>query len=256
MFREKPTSAPGSTETSAMGKTKYLHQQEHFKEMHQAMLEKLMEALPAFIYIFDQEQQCFVYESQNIQPMFGYGQESLTGMGFHKMMELVHQSDTDQVLKAEMAFLETVSNFPADQRKDIKSIMNFRIIKADGSATWVQQQKIIFETGDKGEPLFVMALITDINVTRKCHEFFSAIVYRNKNSHWTELDSREGSQLLSNRETQILQLLAKGKSSKIIAAELSISVNTVNNHRKNMLLKTGACNIAELVSYGLSHGLI
>ena len=52
---------------------------------------------------------------------------------------------------------------------------------------------------------------------------------------------------LSAREQQVLALVAEGLSSKEIAARLFLSRHTVNNHRKNMLLKWGATNSAELV---------
>lgn len=52
---------------------------------------------------------------------------------------------------------------------------------------------------------------------------------------------------LTPRETEILALIAKGIGSKQIAGLLSISGNTVANHRKNMLAKMGAKSSAELV---------
>jgi DNA-binding CsgD family transcriptional regulator len=54
---------------------------------------------------------------------------------------------------------------------------------------------------------------------------------------------------LTLREIEILDFIAKGFSSKQIADRLSISTNTVANHRRNMLRKRGAKSSAELVSY-------
>ena len=53
--------------------------------------------------------------------------------------------------------------------------------------------------------------------------------------------------MLTQREKEILGCIAEGLSSKQIAAKLSISEYTVANHRKNMLMKMGAKNSAELV---------
>ncbi len=52
---------------------------------------------------------------------------------------------------------------------------------------------------------------------------------------------------LTIREIEILDFIAKGLSSKEIAARLFISANTVANHRRNMLRKRGARSSAELV---------
>jgi len=53
--------------------------------------------------------------------------------------------------------------------------------------------------------------------------------------------------LLTAREKEVLQLVAKGFSSKQIAYELSISKHTVESHRKNLLQKLKASNVAELI---------
>ncbi|MCW3127802.1 MAG: DNA-binding response regulator [Bacteroidetes bacterium] len=53
--------------------------------------------------------------------------------------------------------------------------------------------------------------------------------------------------ILTQRETEILILIAQGLGSKQIAAQLEISENTVANHRKNMLSKAQASSSAELI---------
>ena len=60
---------------------------------------------------------------------------------------------------------------------------------------------------------------------------------------------------LSARESQILSLIGAGKSTKQIAHELSISVNTVNTHRARILEKLGMRANAELIRYAIEHGL-
>ena len=52
---------------------------------------------------------------------------------------------------------------------------------------------------------------------------------------------------LTTREMQILLYIADGTSSKVIARELCISIQTVNNHRKNMIKKMDVKNCTELV---------
>jgi len=49
------------------------------------------------------------------------------------------------------------------------------------------------------------------------------------------------------REKEVLSYISLGFSSKQIAERLYISINTVANHRRNMLHKKGASNCAELV---------
>lgn len=62
--------------------------------------------------------------------------------------------------------------------------------------------------------------------------------------------------LLTQRERELLDRLAKGHTSEVIAAELFISVNTVDTHRKNIISKLGAKNITDAVRIALSKGLL
>lgn len=61
---------------------------------------------------------------------------------------------------------------------------------------------------------------------------------------------------LSDRETDVLVLVAKGLSSKEIADKLNISVHTVNSHRKNITHKTGIKSVAGLAVYAMIHNLM
>jgi len=61
---------------------------------------------------------------------------------------------------------------------------------------------------------------------------------------------------LSARERQILTLLAQGLTSKEIAQQISISANTVDNHRARLLSKLGVNNTASAISLAIRQGLI
>jgi len=63
-------------------------------------------------------------------------------------------------------------------------------------------------------------------------------------------------QRLTDREYQIMCLLAEGKSKDFIAAKLQISKNTINNHRNSILKKMEVSNNAELTKYALHNSLI
>jgi DNA-binding NarL/FixJ family response regulator len=60
---------------------------------------------------------------------------------------------------------------------------------------------------------------------------------------------------VSDRELEVLCLLAAGKSNQEIADELVISVNTVRRHVSNIFDKTGVANRAQAVAYARDHGI-
>ena len=60
---------------------------------------------------------------------------------------------------------------------------------------------------------------------------------------------------LTQREVEVIRLIAAGKTDREIAGELIISINTVYNHVKNILNKTNAANRTEAASYATRAGL-
>lgn len=70
-------------------------------------------------------------------------------------------------------------------------------------------------------------------------------------------DSQKPAQeLLSDREFQVLRLIASGKIVSEIAKELSLSVKTISTYRTRILEKMGLRNNAELMHYAMQHQLI
>jgi two-component system response regulator NreC len=67
---------------------------------------------------------------------------------------------------------------------------------------------------------------------------------------------RAESDPLSEREREVLALLALGHTNQEIAAQLYISVRTAETHRAHIMQKLGLGSRAELVRYALDHGLI
>jgi len=63
-------------------------------------------------------------------------------------------------------------------------------------------------------------------------------------------------ELLSDREFQVLRMIASGKTAKEIADELSLSVKTVSTYRARILEKTGMKTNAQLIRYALHSQLV
>jgi len=61
---------------------------------------------------------------------------------------------------------------------------------------------------------------------------------------------------LSDREMQVLQMLASGKTVSEVAEEISLSVNTISTYRARLLEKLSLNNNAELTRFALDNGLV
>jgi two-component system response regulator NreC len=62
--------------------------------------------------------------------------------------------------------------------------------------------------------------------------------------------------LLTDREREVLQLLAEGRSNKEVATMLDLGLSTVETHRANLMQKLNLHNTAEIVLYAVRKGLI
>jgi len=90
--------------------------------------------------------------------------------------------------------------------------------------------------------------------------FFSPSIARALAEDEVRLMRKRGVQdsydLLSEREREVLQLLAEGKSNKEAAAVLHLSPYTVETHRTNLMQKLGLHNTAEIALYAVRKGII
>jgi DNA-binding NarL/FixJ family response regulator len=61
--------------------------------------------------------------------------------------------------------------------------------------------------------------------------------------------------ILTAREREVLQLVAEGKGTKQIAAQLHVSVNTITRHRQNIMDKLDLHSVAALTKYAIREGI-
>ena len=86
-------------------------------------------------------------------------------------------------------------------------------------------------------------------------------INRYKSSIYTRLKEKKSKQTdvlskFSEREIEIIKLIAEYKTSKQIAEKLYISKNTVDTHRRNILEKAGLHKTAELIVFAIENGII
>ena len=62
--------------------------------------------------------------------------------------------------------------------------------------------------------------------------------------------------LLTDREREILQLVAEGKANKEVATLLNIGITTVETHRTHILQKLGLHSVPDLILYAVRKGII
>lgn len=62
--------------------------------------------------------------------------------------------------------------------------------------------------------------------------------------------------IFTRREQEILKLVITGKTTKEIASDLYINIQTINTHKRRMMKKINSNNISGVICYSLVHGIL
>ncbi len=99
-----------------------------------------------------------------------------------------------------------------------------------------------------------------VRSVRKGKRFLSAAIAHSLLDDYVNQLRQKGMEdsyeLLTEREKEVLQLLAEGKSNKEVAGLLNLSVYTVETHRTNLMQKLNLHNTAEIVLYAVRKNII
>jgi DNA-binding NarL/FixJ family response regulator len=100
-----------------------------------------------------------------------------------------------------------------------------------------------------------------IHEVAKGHSYFSAAIAKRLSSEAARARDRDGmhqlrASRLTSRESEVLQLVAEGLANKQVAAELGISIKTVEKHRQSLMDKLNIHETAGLTRYAIATGVI
>ena len=215
-------------------------------------------------YVVDYVRKKYLYVDPSINKVLGYDSEYITSGGPHYFTGLWHPQDfkiySEQILPESLRFLHTQ---PASTYGDFSVSINYRIKNADGNWIKFLQRSTYFLASSDGHPLAAVGFALDITHYKESNSIVHTIEKIDKhfgNQYKEPVYKRiyhpDKETVFTNRERQVLTLIYKGYSSKQIAEELSVSLHTINNHRKNILDKTGSRNVADLMRYTSENGFL
>ncbi len=127
----------------------------------------------------------------------------------------------------------------------------YRIKHANGHYIWVLSKNQVLKRDETGSPLLIGGFMTSANNHPESHHQLFIMA----REEMQRLNQSKIS-LLTNREKEILSLVAVGESYTRIAVLLTIEPDTVNRHRKNIQQKLGLHNIALLACFAKEAGLV
>lgn len=136
------------------------------------------------------------------------------------------------------------------------------ILSAHSDDVYVEQAMKIGASGFLIKQASSLVLAKAIREARKGGTFFSPSLSRRLRERELNGFGGAGGRRkkkpvgLTSREVEILQLIAEGKPNKQTAAELGISIKTVEKHRQHLMLKLDIHDTAGLTRYAIATGII
>ena len=219
-------------------------------------LETLSKVQNSSVVVFDFYRRNYAFKRIHFAKQFGHDQQLSDEMGFAYNASLVHPDDSGFILESYIKALGFIGSLPAEERKDYKLSYTFRTKDKTGNYHWAIDQVVVLEL-DRNNNIWLLLGITDILTGSAIQKTGRQLVNIKSNELYLFIeDSEKSKPVLSAREIEVLGLVSQGLPSKQIAGQLFISVNTVNNHRQNILEKTKTCNSAEAIVFAKNLGLI
>ncbi len=229
-----------------------------------SFFKKVLDNMPHGVAVLDYRTAKYVYISENVAEVFtGLKNDVLLEQGaqfWHTLM-----NDTDRFIIHDKIFpkmLGIMHTIPCDKVSNYKFSYNYRISHKSGKVIKILQNLVILEADENNNPLLGLITVTDITPYKTNDSVIFTVTYPGKRKgevipHYESFNmSLEKPSSISVRENEVITAIANGLSTAKIAEKLRISVYTVNAHRRNILEKTGVKNVAELINYATSNGLV
>ena len=152
----------------------------------------------------------------------------------------IHPDDLEAKHLEELRFYHFVMSLPLEVRSDYYLHSHLRMKTVSGESVKVLHRMFYLDYDANGCARLALCLY-NISVSDSSEH----LIVNSMTGESTQPESYGCEHILSTRELEILRLIEAGNMSKEIAAGLFISVNTVNRHRQNILMKLQASNSVE-----------
>jgi len=212
-----------------------------------------------YYYVFDFFEQKIKYIHPNVETILGFNPETVT---FKDILNQVHPDDVKFVSLAEKAVIDCLYNvIGRDKLMKYKASYCLRLKTADGNYQLFQHQSILLTTDEKGNFGKALNVLTNISHLTSVNNYKVTLMGLFGENNFIEFDILPNDHpatlfYFTKRETEIIHLMIQGLKNFQIADKLFISLNTVKNHRKNILQKASVKSSSELIAKCLNQGLI
>jgi DNA-binding CsgD family transcriptional regulator len=223
------------------------------------LLKRLSKIENSTYTIFDMDKNKYLLKSSGFKKMLGYtNRKDIENDDMELFHQIIRPNDLPFVLETENKAFHFFKNLPTPEKKDYKLVYDFRVKNTTGVYMRFIHQFVVLEQDKSGKSWLVL-IVTDLieqRATNSRPQRRMINIKTGKLHLFNNDDDFNSDNLLTKRETEVLNLIAQGLDSQQISERLFISVNTVNNHRQSILRKTRTENTTQALLYAKRVGII
>jgi DNA-binding CsgD family transcriptional regulator len=210
------------------------------------ILDILSEQSPNLYVVFDWINFSLHYVGKNAYDKIGYTHQELKENQFKILFKILKFEHL--LFFAKVLLWDNIANKKLTQEMRLEHyafvVCGLCFKHKEGHFVKTMISSYAVKTNEKGFPIYGIIEISDVGHLMKSDDYWVLASAGKTDKKSIAFFSNEiiskGNYLISPRELEILKLIEKGLTSKEIAAELFISVETVEKHRKNMLRRVGS----------------
>ena len=223
----------------------------------------------SFVYLASCDEAGLLFMEPSPKQVTGFTLEEMMAGGTDMQISRIHPEDLASLYDKALRIIRKNSVAAQHGRRTIPLVLNYRIRRADGEWREVVETKVFryFRDGSRDRVLGKVVDVTDQAINDRLeaqqfladpgndYPFLNSLRKFKKNKEKLSLlpsaaelpVNTEDIGKITKREKEILYLIGAGFSTKQIASQLFISINTVQTHRSNLLRKLQVKNSVELI---------
>ncbi|PSL04292.1 helix-turn-helix transcriptional regulator [Cecembia rubra] len=207
---------------------------------------------------FDYRDLSLAFFTENIEQISGYSVEFLKKNGIAGVISALHPEDAQEHVAFNNKVLETFNQASLSEKKTFELSYTVRWLhKDDGHEIWFFTKAKPYLVDQEGNFVYDLHIAFQINNHEHLTGYDWSFSYTKDNGEKVLFKKNDVKQdiPLTKKEIEIGSYLVKGMDSQEIAEKLFISRNTVFTHRKSIMKKLNAKNVAEVIKTLISYGI-
>jgi len=222
------------------------------------LLEKIAAVENSSLAVFDTNKQHYILACSKFDKMTGYRLNFDYKVGPGHFYNSMHPDDFPFVMDTISKAFIFLRDLPPAEKTGYKLLIDYRLKSLSGVYMRFLQQTVILELDNVGNIWLILKLFDLFSANATDEPSLRKLINIKTGRECLFNDEAEkiANRGLTKRELEILGLISQGLDSKNISDRLFISVNTVNNHRQNILSKTKSGNTSQAFLYAKRIGIL